>query len=519
MSARIGGKQALVGLIAVFLSIGEGCGDQEACPPSTVTSTVSCETTADCVDEGFLSLRCLNEVCALPCASDVDCMLAPPTEACLEEQGPTMPAVCEAQVCQPACPNVPCTDGQICHQGRCVLAVEDFELRPGDTVASLERFGWNGIPTELSNPKVRLVSEGATGCNLGNETCAGPPASGTRFTVLGTQPTSEKGAAIFAPTCRPCACCLECVLEPYTNTPDARTQCPFGPQVPMPLFCPAEVPASCVELCQACSECPSAVGRTTRDLVSCELTAAERICPSCPSCNDEVCRQCRESACQDACSDDVDSVACQSCEANACPACADCRACEVCNEAESCERVDPSAATCRAKRIACDDLGDTGCYPTPTEYQRSELVPLEQALVSPPYDLSSERGRTVVLSFAYVPFSVGEQYFESQQGVPASMWLRRTQELVVELCPGSCEADSAWVVGMLIQGGVAALPPLDRRNNGLSFGRQTAVDWRAGRVEVEVPETLKTSEFRFRFLPRLDSEALIAVDDIRLERR
>lgn len=517
---------ALPLIVASLGPVGLGCeGEDEACPPLAVDSDTACDTSEDCVAAGFTSLRCVNRRCALPCSSDADCALSPSPE-CAAEQGLAPSAVCEAELCRLACPGVPCPDGQSCHLGRCLLAVEDFELRPGDPVVSFERLGWNGVPTELANPRRRLVARGRPGCAAGGAECAGPAASGERFAVLGTQPTSEKGTAVLGSTCRPCACCLECTIEPsrsgpggsslpYDASPSVLEECPYRRQVPAPLMCPASVPAACSEVCAACERCPASGQSSDPSLVACEAVAAARTCPACPMCDLAQCGRCRDDACRTECAADRDLAACRSCEAAACPPCAACRACDACGEAVACERVDPNAAACRAKRLECDALGVDGCYPTPIAYQRSELTDLEQSLVSPELDLSRVGG-PVVLSFAYVPFRVGETYFESRQGVPASEWQRRPQEVVVELCAGGCEREEAWVAATLLRGGLASFPPSSRRDNGVSLGRQSEVDWRSGRVEVRVPAELATGTFRFRFLPRLGAEAEVGIDDIRL---
>ena len=128
----------------------------------------------------------------------------------------------------------------------------------------------------------------------------------------------------------------------------------------------------------------------------------------------------------------------------------------MCSDAVSCELVDASAAACRRNRLECDALGNDGCYPTQVSYARSELTSLEQALVSPAFDLSASSG-TVVLSFSYVPFNVGDTYFQSRQGVPASSWERITQEVRVQLCGADCQLEASWQDASLSGGQVASL--------------------------------------------------------------
>lgn len=504
----------------VLLLFGLACEEDAACPPLVVQSDKACETTADCVEEGFTNLQCVNSICALGCVSDIDCVLSASPE-CQVEQGLPPPTVCERQLCQLACPAAPCVAGESCIDGRCVVAAEDFE-GTGQSVITLDGLGWNQLASPevvpLSNPNVRVVAAGEAGCVLGDDDCAGVAASGARFVVLGTQATTEKGTARLAPTCRPCACCLECQLEPgdYGVAGDIYQQCPFSSAVPAPLTCPSSIPAACAQVCADCDQCEAAPAqRGTANLVSCEATAAAKTCSSCAGCDGEACRSCRDGVCQQACSGGLGTASCTQCEAMQCPTCTECRTCEVCDEARSCELVDPSAAECRARRLACDGLGLDGCYPTPIRYDRSQLSELEQALVSPAVDLSGRGGR-LILSFAYVPFGVAERYFESRQGVPASMWRQRDQELVVELCGANCAQDASWQEGLRPDGERASVPPLERRNNGLSLGKQSEVDWRSGRVEVMIPNALRTSTFRYRFLPRLDAQAVVGVDNIRI---
>ncbi|MEL6186986.1 MAG: hypothetical protein AAFU79_20360, partial [Myxococcota bacterium] len=481
-----GAGRWIASLGLVFL-LSEGCGGEVACPPLVIQSDSECQTTDDCVQAGFTTLRCVNRICALPCVSDSDCVLSA-TQECIAEQGTPPAAVCERRTCRPACPETPCANDETCHLGRCVLAVEDFEIRPGEVVGSFERFGWNALATEIENKRTLLVTRGNLGCSLGDDNCAGPPASGEAFAVLGTQETTEKGTAEFGLTCRPCACCLECVTSPYPDEASAMG-CPISPDVPAPLMCPAVVPPTCSAVCTACEMCPAAgAERVTENLVACEATAAAKTCPADLACDAPACRACWEGPCGASCADIFDD-ACRACEQASCPTCGRCRRRDVCREARTCERITPEE--CGALRTECDALEGDGCYPTPIRYPRSQLRALEQSLVSPEIDLAGVSG-ALVLSFAYVPFSVGESYFESEQGVPASMWQRQPQELVVELCGGGCELESNWQLGEQAAGGAASVPPESRRNNGLSLGKQSEVDWRSGRVEVLIPDGLRT---------------------------
>lgn len=501
---------ARAGLLGAVLMAGAGCGEEEGgCPPLVVRSDEACETTADCVEAGFSTLQCVNGRCGIACASDSDCALEA-SPACIASQGPPPDAVCVDLVCRAKCGEQSCADGEQCAGGRCVLGAEGFEARPDEPVSSLERFGWNQLEgAELKNPTVVLASTGISGCNLGDPNCAGVAAEGERYVLIGTQGTSEKGTASLEPTCRPCACCLECQAHPELYA-DGSEGCPLGREIPAPLMCVDD--AVCASVCTACDGCLASELETGPNLVACEARAAQRTCPACPRCEADACRSCRETSCGEVC-EALSSTACVECEMANCGACVDCRACDVCGQAASCARIDPNAADCRNDRRRCDALGDDGCFPTPVGYARSELSEAEQALTSPPLGLAPGAA-DVVLAFTYVPFRVGRTYFESRQGVPASMWQRRTQEVLVQLCSSGCEAPDAWVDAEAWSGGAASLPDEGGRENGVSVGKQSEVDWRRGRMQVRIPSALRGPQLRVRFLPRLGAEARVGLDDL-----
>ncbi len=486
------------------------CGaDGSECPPVALEVDAACETTRDCAEEGATNLRCVQGLCRLPCADDRDCNVEAPPDC---ERAP--PAVCKDRVCRPACPAAPCGPNEVCQGGRCLLGAEDFEPRDASNPGTLASYGWNQLPAELDNPTRRLATTGQPGCVPGDERCAGVAASGQWFALLGTQATTEKGSATLRPTCRACACCLECLVSPYA---DDGAGCPRREFSPAPLVCPADPPPTCASHCAACEACPAAAEPPGPGLAPCEVVAAARGCSACLSCEGGRCASCRSEMCAEPCMD-RDAPGCRACERERCPICEPCRLCSTCDAARGCEAVDPGAAECRAQRAACDHLGAEGCYPTVARYDRSELSPAEQSLVSPAYDLSGVVGE-VVLSFTHVPFGVGRGFFESRQGVPAAEWTRRDEEVVVELCGGGCEDAAAWRPAERLSGGPASIPGQGGRGLGLSLGRQSAVDWRTGRFEVRVPDDVRTEGFRFRFLPRLSSDARVGIDDIRWERR
>ena len=474
-----------------------GCGD--AADPCE-GERAECAFTADCGG----GLTCLDGVCRRPCRVDDDCEVTP-REGC----GAAEPSVCERQWCQPACRPGDCSGAELCHRGRCVLGFEDFETQP-----SLGGLGWNRAPGQvLANPTHRVVRAGLPGCALGGDDCAGPAASGDRFVLVGTQPTSEKGTARTAPSCRPCACCLACVADPYAEAP-AVDACPVPPQSRALFACPAVPPASCRAVCEACDRCePAPAARAPGpNLLPCEARAAERSCPACVECDAGRCEDCRSEACAEACQD-PGSEACVRCESASCPGCAVCRACAACGIALACEQDDPGSARCRRAQQTCAAQARDGCFPVPVGFPRAELRPIEQALVSPPLGLTGRE--PVELSFAWVAFGVGETYFESRQGVPSEAWAEVPQEVRVQWCATGCAEEAGWRPALWRTGGEARFPPPGARHNGLGVGRQSAVDWRSGRSELVLPPEARTPETRIRFLPRLAPEARVGLDDLR----
>jgi hypothetical protein len=492
-----------------------GCGSDE-CAEVRVTSDVQCETTQDCGDEGLVNLSCVNGTCQRTCLVDADCTAGDAVEEGCPVDERFDSAYCEDRLCRVGCPDRACGAGQsVCAAGRCAYYAEGFE-GDGSAPPSLAGLGWNGLG-ELDNPtqEIGLDCEG-TACGAAEP--RGAAAEGDRFAILGTEPTPEKGTALTAPTCRACACCVDCRLDPPSFALSVL-DCPRNSTVPSRLLCaepvvcgeppPSEaVPAECTAVCDACEDCVEASAVPNDPLLSsCEADAAARSCASCLACDEDGCRSCREASCAEACADEL-SQACEACEqASACP-CADCRDCNACSDAEAC--VASGGAGCERFRQRCDGLGADGCFQTPVRYPRAELTDAEQALTSPPVDLTAASAMVdVVVEFDFVPFSVGDVYQRSIQGVSACEWPTEPQAVVVQLCGGGCDASDAWVDAEM-------LPRDPSRNNGLRLGGQSGVDWRSGRVQVPVPAELRTSEFRFRLLPRLSEFARVGIDRVRV---
>jgi hypothetical protein len=451
---------------------------------------------------------------------DRDCVLPAldSDDPCINETAPQKPAVCEDQLCIDGCTSsADCSGGQSCEGGRCVYFFEGFEDEDKDGVITLEQLGWNSVPKDLPNTRTAIAWTGVRGCNLGDERCAGLAAEGERFVALETVPTPEKGTPDVVLTCRACACCLECMANEPEIAPGIPG-CPLG-GIPIALTCDyvdSGHMAKCAGVCSDCSQCMGATVQPGMGLLPCETSAAQKTCSSCPSCNAMTCETCRTTSCP-SCSD-IDSAACKQCETNSCPACGSCRECNVCSRAIDCNITDPNSQACIDNNVACDQQGDDGCFPTPINYPDAQLSDLEQSLVSPAIDLSGASG-PLSLQFEYVAFNVGEKYRPGIQGTPADQWPIADQEVVVQLCAGNCEAESSWVDGKLLNGSDASFPPLTQRGNGLSLGRQSSVDWGSGRVEVDIPDGMRSGEMRFRVLPRLDGDVQVGVDNFLIRSR
>ncbi len=511
--------------LALSLAMFACGGDEADCPARVITADQSCTVTKDCVEAGFPTLSCVSGQCALPCATDLECVLEKSSEdKCATIKLPL--GVCENQICVAACPDVPCANGQSCFGGRCVLAQESFEIPEGKTRADLFELGWNQVtdeaqPDKLSNNLHVLRSQGLDGCPPDDIRCAGPSAEGARYVTISAVATPEKGTPELETTCRSCACCLECIAAPPAMSFDPLS-CPFNDTVPALLSCPATTPTVCEQVCNACEQCPTAAANRGSGnlLLGCEQTAANRDCSTCAACTEQAssdCLSCRSNQCQAECVD-LDSFECVTCEEQNCNSCLSCRDCNACRDADSCEITEPLAASCRRKRAKCTQQGADGCFFTPVGYPRAQLTNIEQSLISPVFDLSGAQG-AVVIRFSFVSFGVQENYYPGIQGKPAIEWTLTPEEVVVQLCAGACEKETSWQDAQFTGNQPASFPPTNQRGAALLVGSQSKADWRAGTLEVAVPDSLKTSSFQLRFLPRLAKESTVGIDSIQILER
>ena len=507
--------------VASLLACSESSSPTTGCAQKVVTSEQSCAVSADCTAAG-LDLSCIDGVCRLACRTDADCDLvanADPSDdpECRADPATTPTAICQAGVCEVGCPDQPCGGGEVCFEGRCALYAEGFELPPGAGNVDLALLGFNDPPPELPNTRTQILWSGPPGCAPGvDRFCSGPAGQGDRFVVIETQPIPPKGTPVTDTTCRACACCLECLAAP-PPTPVALSACPRTPNIPTPLSCPMAHP-SCDAVCTACDQCPAADRPSVANnplLVSCEERAAERRCGLCDAC-DTFLATCQPQQCP-VCATAPNSADCRTCVDTNCLSDQRCQDCLTCADAQNCSLNDPGSAACNQLNDACDLLGADGCFNVPVDYLRAQLTDEEQALTSPAVALAAAAGTDVVMEFDYVAFDVGVSYFPGIQGTPPELWTERPQDVRVQFCAGPCAA-ADWVDATLTSGGPAVLPADSERFNGRLLGDQTIVDWRAGRISVAVPPSLRANGFRYRLLPNLADGARLAIDNVQIRR-
>lgn len=500
--------------LAVAALTAPSCHSSQKCAPLAVTTAQACSTQADCNDAGYTALACVNGFCRRTCTGDGDCSIqmlsANRPKGCAAGTS-TLTYVCESELCVQGCSAaVPCPfPGEQCVDSRCVLYQEGFEKahtcagKPppaADQVVTLQAICWNDIPEALSNSRTRVVFTGSGSCSSGDDSCAGPAAEGVRFLVVQRVPTPAVGTADSGSTCRPCACCLECQLNPPSTAPDPAS-CPSGDAPPV-YACATSTPAVCRAVCDQCSHCPAQTATVGVGLLSCEVPAAKHDCTACAS--------------YDRCIARSSSTACASLS-GACTACRDAQQCMVSNPGSSTCNVDNRRVSLASLIQACNAAGDD-CFSTPIHRARSQLTEDEQATVSSTIALQGVTGN-VVLELQYVPFDIHATYRQVVQGVPPSSWQVMPQAVKVQFCAGQCDQTASWKDATLADDSPAAFPPSNERDNGLSFGSQTSLDWRSGRLEVPIPPAFRTTAFRFRLVPQLADSGRVGIDNISIRRR
>jgi len=504
-----------------------------------------CRTTQDCIDEKKGGTQCINGACVLPCVADADCGDRAQGSIC--EAGACVAPACDADEDPSGCPGT-----EVCVVGRCYVYFETFEPKKAGDAVSLENLPhpYNRVvgatcagPADcqdglicspeqrrcvraLRNKATLVVWEGPPTCGPADDPdrCAGVAADGHNFVALERQSTPESGTPEYDVTCGACSCCLKC-RDPLQRE-EGENSC-LGVNLPNVAMCSATPPAECTNICNSCDSC---VARTQRavgfgdGLNMCQAQAAERRCPGC-----EAYDTCVKNKLTDG----------RACPGGAFPACttapqveADCNACKVkecdnlrsacwnCRDAAQLKRDFPNQPDrWRQLEMDCQAAGNDACLPVAISIQRSALSDDEQSLESPEISLVGIGEGAPVLSFQYMPFDIGFTYRKVIQGQPRQSWPLVPQQVRVQLCAGSCERSASWVQAKLTNGKDAIFPSDDERQNGLQFALQSAGDWRIRHAEVELPEAMRTANFRFRFLPELADDARVGIDRIVIRRK
>jgi len=501
-----------------------------ACP----NDPPECYTTQDCFDEGRTLTECVDGQCLRACVQDVDCQYsatacAQDDEACKAQvtQLQSKQSVCEDFLCIPACPDVACPEGAECTEGRCTFFYEGFEAeKPGDFV-TLEALGWNAIEWPLTNPHLLVAWSGDSGCaaDSDRDRCAGPSSDGQYFAVVQRSQATARAQRKLGTTCRDCACCLAC-RDPLSRT-SSTSVCP-GLIYPEINECSADVHPQCQSICDSCAQCPDeAAGVVVEsDLNACELQIAPRACEACL-----VYDQCLETK-------EAENRPCPG-DAMTYPECAgedmsawtqaDCTRCLV----KECASLEDDCHNCRkaaSLKVAhpdeperwqpiqdrCTALGAQACYELPKATIRSDLTDEEQALESPEIDLTKASGRTV-LQFDFIAFNLQERYIRVVQGDDEVSWPSEAQRVSVQFCKSDCQNPSAWAEAQFdVSKAAATFPGPQERKNGLLYTEQNPVDWKISTRSVLIPEASRTKTFRFRFVPFLDRDARVGIDNIRI---
>jgi hypothetical protein len=404
---------------------------------------------------------------------------------------------------------------------------ESFEgSMPGELV-TLETKGWNDIDRELRNRSSVVVWRGPTTCTPADppDRCAGPAAEGEYFLAIEREKTPASSSAEFGVTCGACRCCLEC-RDPAQRTA-GETGC-LGVTFDASATCSADVPQECGAICASCESSaacpPTPSGSFSMDLPVCLRAAAAHQCAGCAPYDQCVQAKYAENRmCPGGNYPECSTMPPQNQgECNECLAkeCASTRnACWACRDADRLQADYPNEPSrWQALRDACTAQGETGCYATPVDLRRSALSDDEQSLESPEISLAGVQGN-LQLELQYVPFDVQRVYRRVIQERPRDEWPLEPQEVVVQLCASGCDDGASWTDAELVGGGRAVFPREEQRANGLAFAQQGVPDWRINLAEIAIPETFKTSTFRFRFLPRLEDEARIGVDRISIGSR
>jgi hypothetical protein len=476
-------------------------------------SKEGCSTNQDCVEQGLELASCVNRACVRACEKDLDCR---------DPQTPDLDngQICQAFVCAPGCAagGELCQTGESCVGGRCLLFLESFEpahcpnAQDGD-VLQLACLGFGTIASFDGTPRkpnksATIVWTGPSDCTPADppDRCAGPAADGRYYLALEREKVPPTRSLEFDDSCSACRCCLECI-DPSQRA--GATTC-LGVTFPNLNACMATPPAECQGVCGDCNGCMARQGDGFGEgLNACEAIAAARTCAACET-----------------------YEACQRANPNMPQACAAERpACWACRDART--ETDPDRR--REAEMACQTQGPNGCDSVPIAAPRSVLSDDEQAIESPPIDLSAATG-PLVLELSYIPFNVQRCYKQVVQDADPRTWPTLRQEVTLQLCAGSCEQSASWVDATIVpgappigrlecaqgQGGgdadLARFPREDELGNSLQFQEQVTSDWRIGLLQATIPDSMRSATFRFRLVPRLDEDTRVGIDRIVIRR-
>ncbi|MEE2901158.1 MAG: hypothetical protein VYC39_02465 [Myxococcota bacterium] len=491
-----------------------------------------CFTTQDCFDQGVTLGECVNGSCQRTCETDENCAYSdascPPDDAaCLNaiEDLKSASFICEAFVCVAGCPDVACSDGATCRDGRCEYFSESFEASQSGDFVNLQSLGWNNIDRDLRNTKLIVAWSGGKGCDaVGDiDRCAGPAGEGEYFAVLERSQATPRAPRDYGMTCRACACCLAC-QDPLART-STTSVCP-GVIYPEVSVCTESILPECQTICDTCSQCPQEpTVADSAGLNACEARVAPQTCDACIAYDQCLAskeaenRPCPgDAATYPECSDgdpaSRTAVDCQRCLLKECSALED--NCLACKKAASLKTSNPDEPELwRDLQATCDALEANACYEVPKKVIRTDLTFDEQALESPEIDLGAANTKSLILEFRFVAFDVGDSFVRVIQGTPETEWITEEQRVAVQFCGGNCQIAENWKDATVSSPSrPASFPAVAQKNNNLLFGEQNQSDWTINTMVVSLPSEMVTQTFRFRFVPILGQDVRVAIDDI-----
>lgn len=499
-----------------------------ACP----SDPRECYTTQDCFDQERTLTACVNGQCLRQCVQDEDCQYL--SSACADEDQSckdqvkklqSEQSICENFLCVSACPDLACAANEQCVQGRCTFFYESFEADKSGDVVNLQSLGWNAIDWPLANPHLRVAWSGGAVCVDGSDRdrCAGSASDGEYFALIQRNQSTARAERKLGTTCRDCACCLAC-RDPFSRT-STTSVCP-GLVYPQINECSETIHPQCQTVCDSCSACPDEAEGvvTASNLNACELQTAAHACEACLVYNQ--CLKVKEDENRPCPGDAVSYPECAGEDMSAWTQ-ADCTRCLV----KECASLEDDCHNCRQAatlkaahpdeperwrdiEARCIARGALACLESPKSTTRSDLSDDEQALASPEIDLSQVKGDTV-LQFDFVAFDLQNSFIRVIQGSEESTWPTEQQQVRVQICKSDCNQSASWSDAKFASSAsLATIPASIERMNGLLYTQQVPTDWKLSTRSVRIPKEMTSKTFRFRFVPYLERDALLAVDNI-----